>query len=149
MCRARVGRGLGMTQKSYFTLLHFPGSERCMRWFEPKLFPFRSLSLKDALALRQKKLIKLPTHHLGKFVSDAHRHIVSLETVRCYQLRQVLSAAAQEETKPSLDLSESPSCYSSRWRPCQGENTLGTSRKESCYSMARRPRRGVTLAQYP
>lgn len=73
-----------MTQKSYFTLLHFPGSERCMRWFEPKLFPFRSLSLKDALALSQKKLIKLPTHHLGKFVSDAHRHIVSLETVRCY-----------------------------------------------------------------
>lgn len=47
-------------------------SEQCMGWFEPELFPFCPLSLKDALALSHKKLIKLPTRHLGKSVSDAH-----------------------------------------------------------------------------
>lgn len=56
-----------------------------MAWFEPKLFPFCPLSLKDVLALSQKKLVKLPTRHLGKFVSDAH--CLSGD-------RQVLSAAA-------------------------------------------------------
>lgn len=64
------------------------GSEQCMGWFEPKLFPFRSLSLKDGLALGQKKLINLPTRHLGKFVSDVH-----CLSEDC----QVLSAEAQEE----------------------------------------------------